>query len=328
MKLLTIETDREKRDFQIASMIGEQEGMDAFVNTIVARLEEGQAGSRFPVLMRFFTEERLDWKQAEKAIEELEIIREAFEKMPPESVIRDTSDPQKLACLEPWMSPDAENLKQLFVSYHYRFTYFWVLKDMFEQAIEWKSDIRIMLRDTETSVFPWDLEQEEEETDESAQVMEEPEEESYPTCFLKTGKNGYLVGDWMTLRAFISTVIVNLENFRSGRRFSRITGDLKETGKIEAKHLGQALRELKIIRRELRKLPISRLVWNLDNPEEKPREGAWLDDQAKCLDDVFLTCRGKNLIDLLERCLQDSKKAGETVTIFFKEMKASEWQHR
>ena len=312
MKLLTIETDREKRDFQIASMIGEQEGMDAFVNTIVARLEEGQAGSRFPVLMRFFTEERLDWKQAEKAIEELEIIREAFEKMPPESVIRDTSDPQKLACLEPWMSPDAENL----------------LKDMFEQAIEWKSDIRIMLRDTETSVFPWDLEQEEEETDESAQVMEEPEEESYPTCFLKTGKNGYLVGDWMTLRAFISTVIVNLENFRSGRRFSRITGDLKETGKIEAKHLGQALRELKIIRRELRKLPISRLVWNLDNPEEKPREGAWLDDQAESLDDVFLTCREKNLIDLLERCLQDSKKAGEAVTVYSKDMKASEWQHR
>lgn len=83
----------------IIDEIGTQDFLHAFFSTVSYRLEEDGWGSRFPCLLQRLYQGRLEQRDAEQAIEELELIKAELGVFPPEKVIWDI---ENLDAKPPW----------------------------------------------------------------------------------------------------------------------------------------------------------------------------------------------------------------------------------
>jgi 2,3-bisphosphoglycerate-dependent phosphoglycerate mutase len=123
----------------------------------------------------------------------------------------------------------------------------------------------------------------------------------------------YKIGASDFLNSFFSTVVYNLENNERGSRFPLLMKDLYN-GKLVWKKAKDALQELDIIKQELKKLSIDKVVWDLSDPLKKqshyvPKMG------IADLSAYFISSEGKDLIDLFKRALEAAIELEDDLSI-------------
>lgn len=96
--------------------IGTPDFLHSFFSTISYNLEDSKWGSKYPILMNELYQGKLSWKNANKAIEELNLIRKELKRFSPDYVVWDIDDISKLP---PWgknISSDITDLSNYFVT--------------------------------------------------------------------------------------------------------------------------------------------------------------------------------------------------------------------
>ena len=96
--------------------IGRSDFLYSFFSTVAYNLENGNWGSRFPVIMKKLYKGKLERENVDKAIEELNIIEKELQNYKPDKVIWDIKD---LSRQPPWGSSickDITNLRNYFVT--------------------------------------------------------------------------------------------------------------------------------------------------------------------------------------------------------------------
>lgn len=96
--------------------IGTPDFLHSFFSTISFNLEEGKWGSKYPILMNDLYHGKLSWKNANKVIEELNLIKEELKRFSPEYVVWDIDDISKL---QPWgknIHSDITDLSNYFIT--------------------------------------------------------------------------------------------------------------------------------------------------------------------------------------------------------------------
>jgi hypothetical protein len=113
------------------------------------------------------------------------------------------------------------------------------------------------------------------------------------------------VGTGEFLHSFFSTISVNIEGMHWGSKFPIIMNDLY-SGNLAVTDLEKAKEELQEIKRELSKLPISKVVWDAENLSKNPPWGDNVSANIKNLADYFVTNDGKNLINVIDEALAEA----------------------
>lgn len=124
----------------------------------------------------------------------------------------------------------------------------------------------------------------------------------------------FSVGTGDFLHSFFSTIAYNLEDKDWGSRFPLLMLKLYQ-GKLEPDELDGAAEELKVVQSELRKLPISRMIWDI---EDLSKKAPWGDDVSEDITDLsnyYVTNDGEDLIEVLFRALKMAKEIGYPLEI-------------
>lgn len=122
--------------------VGAASFLHSFFSTIAYRLEDNKWGTRFPYLMRKLYQGKLERLDVEKAIEELDVIKNELKKFSPEKVIWDI---ENLNSQPPWgneISEDITDLSNYFVTSDGK-DLIKVLYDALETSIHLNSDVEI-----------------------------------------------------------------------------------------------------------------------------------------------------------------------------------------
>lgn len=96
--------------------IGHGDFLHSFFSTVAYNLEGGKWGSRFPVIMNELYQGKMNWEDADKAIEELSIIKKELQAFTPDKIIWDI---ENLSKQPPWkdnISGDITDLSNYFVT--------------------------------------------------------------------------------------------------------------------------------------------------------------------------------------------------------------------
>ena len=96
--------------------IGHGDFLHSFFSSVAYRLENGDWGSRFPVIMNELYQGKIKREDMDNAIEELNVIRKELQAFSPDKVIWDIED---LSTQPPWgsdISKDITDLSNYFVT--------------------------------------------------------------------------------------------------------------------------------------------------------------------------------------------------------------------
>lgn len=96
--------------------IGSGDFLHSFFSTICLRLENGEWGSKYPILMKTLYQGTLKHEFINDAINELVEIKKGLEKLPPQKVVWDI---ENLELMPPWgndISSEITNLSNCFVT--------------------------------------------------------------------------------------------------------------------------------------------------------------------------------------------------------------------
>lgn len=96
--------------------IGQGDFLHSFFSTVAYNLENENWGSRFPIIMNELYQGKMSWMDVDKAIAELNVIKEEFKAFSPDKVIWDIED---LSKQPPWgnnISKDITSLSNYFVT--------------------------------------------------------------------------------------------------------------------------------------------------------------------------------------------------------------------
>ena len=96
--------------------IGRGDFLHSFFSTVAYNLENENWGSRFPIIMNELYQRKMSWMNVDKAIAELNVIKEELKAFSPDKVIWDIED---LSKQPPWgnnISKDITSLSNYFVT--------------------------------------------------------------------------------------------------------------------------------------------------------------------------------------------------------------------
>ena len=96
--------------------IGRGDFLHSFFSTVAYNLENENWGSRFPIIMNELYQGKMSWMNVDKAIAELNVIKEELKAFSPDKVIWDIED---LSKQPPWgnnISKDITSLSNYFVT--------------------------------------------------------------------------------------------------------------------------------------------------------------------------------------------------------------------
>jgi 2,3-bisphosphoglycerate-dependent phosphoglycerate mutase len=131
---------------------------------------------------------------------------------------------------------------------------------------------------------------------------------------LRVRSNVWLVGTSDFFHAFFSTISARLEPDGWGTRFPALMNELY-AGELPAEHAPAALAELDQIREELRRLPPSDVVWDVEDRGKQPPWGEDISDEITDLGNYFVTEDGKDLIDVMAEAIAYAARAGAAVRV-------------
>lgn len=117
----------------------------------------------------------------------------------------------------------------------------------------------------------------------------------------------YQIGTGDFLHSFFSTIAYNLENKNWGSRFPIIMNELYQ-GKMRAENVDKAITELEIIKKELKKYPPQKAIWDID---DLSKQSPWGDNISKDITDLsnyFVTSDGADFLTIFLHALEKSKQ--------------------
>ena len=126
--------------------------------------------------------------------------------------------------------------------------------------------------------------------------------------------NWYEIGSADFLYAFFSTVAYNLEKGIWGSKFPVIMKRLY-LEELNGKDIDRAIKELKIIKRKLKKFSPDKVVWDIENLEKQPPWGKNISDEISDLSNYFITSDGEDFITIFMHALEKAKETGEGIAI-------------
>jgi 2,3-bisphosphoglycerate-dependent phosphoglycerate mutase len=122
------------------------------------------------------------------------------------------------------------------------------------------------------------------------------------TVALKVRSSVWLVGTGDFLHAFFSTLSARLETRGWGSRFPVLLKELYY-GELAGAHAAAALEELARAREELRRLPPSDVVWDVEDRSKAPPWGDDISPEITDLGNYFVTEDGVDLFAVLEAAI-------------------------
>ena len=122
----------------------------------------------------------------------------------------------------------------------------------------------------------------------------------------------WTVGEDYFLDSFFSTIAYQLEPDGWGSRFPALMRELY-AGRLPGEGVGDALRELALVRKGFSELPPHARVFEYSDPN---RPTPWpVPPGARTLADCFVTASGDDMLDVLEEALKAAHEAGADVEI-------------
>lgn len=131
---------------------------------------------------------------------------------------------------------------------------------------------------------------------------------------IKLGNITDEIGTSDFFHAFFSTIAGNLEPEGWGTRFPVIMRNLY-SGELNQFYAVRALAELNEITLELSKLPVSKIIWDIDDARKAPPWGDNIASSIQDLSDYFVTSAGRDLISTIRESLQELRDKGGVVRI-------------
>jgi 2,3-bisphosphoglycerate-dependent phosphoglycerate mutase len=101
---------------KVVTEIGPGGVLHSLFSTIAVRLESGQWGSRFPLIMGQLYGGKLADAQATAALEEFSLIAKELAQLPPTSMVWDAETPDAKPPWGPEVGPHVTNVAQYFVT--------------------------------------------------------------------------------------------------------------------------------------------------------------------------------------------------------------------
>ncbi len=130
----------------------------------------------------------------------------------------------------------------------------------------------------------------------------------------KVGFYWYQIGHGDFLHAFFSTVAYNLEGSDWGSRFPVIMNEVY-AGKLLQAHIDEAVKELEIIREELRRFGPENVVWEIEDFSKQP---PWKNHISKSITDLsnyFVTSDGDDFLKIFMHALKRAKELNADLQI-------------
>ena len=79
--------------------------------------------------------------------------------------------------------------------------------------------------------------------------------------------------------------------------------------------IDRAIKELKIIKKKLKKFSLDKVVWDIENLEKHPPWGKNISDEISDLSNYFITSDGEDFITIFMHALEKAKETGEGIAI-------------
>lgn len=131
---------------------------------------------------------------------------------------------------------------------------------------------------------------------------------------LKLGSITDEIGTSDFFHAFFSTVSGNLETGGWGSRFPIVMDKLYQ-GELQQSDAIAALAEIKEIEFELSKLPVDRVIWDIEDQTKTPPWGDNIADTITDLSNYFVTSTGRDLIPLLIEMIEELRDRGGEIKV-------------
>lgn len=124
----------------------------------------------------------------------------------------------------------------------------------------------------------------------------------------------YQIGSGDFLHSFFSTVAYNLEKGKWGSRFPVVMKELYQ-GKVDKKKINKAIKEVKVIKRELKKYSPDKVIWDIDDLSKQPPWGDNISKDITDLSNYFVTSDGEDFITIFMDALQEAKEMDTSIEI-------------
>lgn len=115
----------------------------------------------------------------------------------------------------------------------------------------------------------------------------------------------YQVGNADLLHAFFSTISYNLEDNKWGSKYPILMNEFYQ-GRLKWENSTEAIKELKVIEKELEKIGPEYIVWDIEDISINPPWKKNISTDITNLANYFVSSDGRLLINLIFMALNDS----------------------
>ncbi len=119
---------------------------------------------------------------------------------------------------------------------------------------------------------------------------------------LKVKNEITLIGPSDYLNCWFSNVKKLEKKTLFGKRLPLITNDLY-SGKLQIENINKAKKELQFIRKQFKKTPINKLIWDFNNEQKKVDFPKFIKTDCNSLYDLFINLDGQNLIETIDKSM-------------------------
>ncbi|RLJ77790.1 immunity 70 family protein [Pedobacter alluvionis] len=131
---------------------------------------------------------------------------------------------------------------------------------------------------------------------------------------LKVGPIFYGVGTGSFLHCFFSNIAYHLEGNRWGSRYPTLMNKLYK-GELPNKDINNAKNELEEIKERFKMIMPDQVIWDIENPKQRPPWGDKIAGRITNLSNYFYTSDGKDLFDVLFTSLETALKVKKDISI-------------
>ena len=122
---------------------------------------------------------------------------------------------------------------------------------------------------------------------------------------LRVGQITDELGTQDFVNAFFSSISGNCET-SWGASYPHLMNELYQ-GQLASDHAGAALTELKDAHKKLSTLPVSKLIWDIENKNSAPPWGDKIATTITCLGNYFVTSTGRDMFGVFMEALEDAE---------------------
>lgn len=124
----------------------------------------------------------------------------------------------------------------------------------------------------------------------------------------------YQIGTGDFLHSFFSTIAYNFEDGKWGTRYPVLMKELYG-GILRADHLKVAKDELEKITKELKKTPVSKAIWDIDDLSKTMPWGDNISPDITDLSNYFVTSDGEDLITIIHHAIDKAMELKSDIII-------------